>query len=252
MNQLKYRLAQFVSSAQVKNSKYGSKRRVLMYHSVGRDVSTASTEQNTYSLSERSFMHHVDLLSRLNQEDGSKVVPLTHDYGSGVTITFDDGYQDTLTIAAKILCEKNLPFTVFVSSANITSGDSKYLDPQQLIELSKLEGVTIGSHGHAHSHLAQLSEPEISEDLRHSKDWLEQAIQKNVTTLSYPHGSYNQDVLRIASEIGFEFAATSNWGVYEVGTRPLEIPRIDIWSHDSSRTLRQKLNGKWQWIARIV
>ena len=170
----------------------------------------------------------------------------------GITITFDDGYRDTLTIAAQTLAEKKLPFTVFVSSANITSGDSKFLNRHELIELSNISGATIGSHGHAHTHLAKMSSQDVTRDLKHSKDWLEQIVQKPVTTLSYPHGSYNNDVVRIASEIGFEFAATSKWGVFEVGTKKLEIPRIDVWSQDSRKVLQQKLLGQWEWIARLI
>jgi peptidoglycan/xylan/chitin deacetylase (PgdA/CDA1 family) len=97
-----------------------------------------------------------------------------------------------------------------------------------------------------------MSPQDVRSDLKHSKDWLEQVVQRPVTTLSYPHGSYNDDVMSIASEIGFEFAATSKWGVFEVGKKKFEIPRIDIWSQDSRKVLQQKLLGQWEWIARLV
>jgi len=249
MNQLKYRLAQLVSSTQRTKPAYQIHRRVLMYHSISQHK---QTDENIYSLSQQDFAQHVELLHELHKTETSKVVKLDSSDRCGITITFDDGYQDTLTIAAQTLVEKNLPFTVFVSSANITSGDSKFLNQQELIELSKVSGATIGSHGHAHTHLAEMTPQDVESDLKQSKDWLEQIVQRPVTTLSYPHGSYNDDVVRIASEIGFEYAATSKWGVFEVGTKKLEIPRIDIWSQDSRAVLQQKLFGKWEWIARLV
>ena len=249
MNQVKYRLAQLVSSTQRTKPAYQNHRRVLMYHSINQHK---QSEKDIYSLSQRDFAQHVELLHELHKTENSKIVKLDSTDRSGITITFDDGYRDTLTIAAQTLADKKLPFTVFVSSANITSGDSKFLNRQELIELSKISGATIGSHGHAHSHLAKMSPQDVTSDLKHSKDWLEQIVQKPVTTLSYPHGSYNNDVVRIASEIGFEFAATSKWGVFEVGTKKLEIPRIDIWSQDSRKVLQQKLLGQWEWIARLV
>lgn len=249
MNQVKYRLAQLVSSTQRTKPAYQIHRRVLMYHSINQHK---QSEKDIYSLSQRDFAQHVDLLHELHKTENSKIVKLDSTDRSGITITFDDGYRDTLTIAAQTLADKKLPFTVFVSSANITSDDSKFLNRQELIELSKISGATIGSHGHAHSHLAKMSPQDVTSDLKHSKDWIEQIIQKPVTTLSYPHGSYNNDVVRIASEIGFEFAATSKWGVFEVGTKKLEIPRIDIWSQDSRKVLQQKLLGQWEWIARLV
>ena len=249
MNQVKYRLAQLVSSTQRTKPAYQIHRRVLMYHSISQHK---QSDKDVYSISQQDFAQHVELLHELNKTENSKIVELDSTDRSGITITFDDGYRDTLTIAAQTLAEKKLPFTVFVSSANITSGDSKFLNRQELIELSNISGATIGSHGHAHTHLAKMSPQDVTRDLKHSKDWLEQIVQKPVTTLSYPHGSYNNDVVRIASEIGFEFAATSKWGVYEVGTKKLEIPRIDVWSQDSRKVLQQKLLGQWEWIARLV
>jgi peptidoglycan/xylan/chitin deacetylase (PgdA/CDA1 family) len=249
MNQVKYRLAQLVSSTQRTKPAYQIHRRVLMYHSISQHT---QSDKDVYSLSQQDFAQHVELLHELRTTENSKIVKLDSTDRSGITITFDDGYRDTLTIAAQTLAEKKLPFTVFVSSANITSGDSKFLNRQELIELSNISGATIGSHGHAHTHLAKMSPQDVTSDLKHSKDWLEQIVQKPVTTLSYPHGSYNNDVVRIASELGFEFAATSKWGVFEVGTKKLEIPRIDIWSQDSRKVLQQKLLGQWEWIARLV
>jgi peptidoglycan/xylan/chitin deacetylase (PgdA/CDA1 family) len=249
MNRVKYRLAQLVSSTQRTKPAYQIHRRVLMYHSISQHK---QSDKDVYSLSQQDFAQHVELLHELRTTENSKIVKLDSTDRSGITITFDDGYRDTLTIAAQTLAEKKLPFTVFVSSANITSGDSKFLNRQELIELSNISGATIGSHGHTHTHLAKMPLQDVTNDLKLSKDWLEQIVQKPVTMLSYPHGSYNNDVVRIASEIGFEFAATSKWGVFEVGTKKLEIPRIDIWSQDSRKVLQQKLLGQWEWIARLV
>ena len=248
MNQVKYRLAQLVSLTQRTKPAYQIHRRVLMYHSISQHK---QSDKDIYSLSRQDFAQHVELLHELHKTENSKIVNLDSIDRSGITLTFDDGYRDTLTIAAQSLAEKKLPFTVFVSSANITAGGSKFLNRQELVELSNTAGATIGSHGHAHTHLAEMSSQDVTNDLKHSKDWLEQIVQKPVTKLSYPHGSYNDDVVRIASEIGFEFAATSKWGVFEVGTKKLEIPRIDIWSQDSRKVLQQKLLGQWDWIARF-
>ena len=249
MNQVKYRLAQLVSSTQRTKPAYQIHRRVLMYHSISQHK---RSDKDVYSLSQQDFAQHVELLHELHKTENSKIVKLDSTDRSGITITFDDGYRDTLTIAAQTLADKKFPFTVFVSSVNITSGNSKFLNRQELIELSNISGATIGSHGHAHTHLAKMPPQDVTSDLNHSKDWLEQIVQKPVTTLSYPHGSYNNDVVRIASEIGFEFAATSKWGVFKVGTKKLEIPRIDVWSQDSRKVLQQKLLGQWEWIARLV
>ena len=220
-----------------------------MYHSID---PTNGASHDIYAISKVKFTQHIKHLASQNDQQKPRVVPLASPELEGVSITFDDGYSDTLTIAAKLLCSHELPFSVFVTTENVMSGDSKYLNKSQLIELSQMPNVTIGSHGHSHLHLADLSNEKIRKELQQSKELLEDLTEKTIDTMSYPHGSYAAQVLTIATELGYKFAATSNWGVYKVGSNPLEIPRIDIWSYDDQTVLRQKLSGKWDWMKRFI
>ena len=253
MNLLKYRVAQFVSAANLvsRRDKQNS-RRVLMYHSVVKNTDLAMRKSDIYAISDTYCNSHINFLAQQNNSAPDKVVSLEDSYSAGVSITFDDGYKDTLTIAAPLLCKNNLSFHVFVTPANVISGDGKYLSEAELTTLSKLPGVTIGAHGFSHRHLNSLHETEIIEELTSSKQWLENLTQKAVTTMSYPHGAFNSQVKEIASSVGYLYAATSSWGRYQVGTEPLEIPRIDVWNLDNQKALKQKLNGQWDWIGKSL
>ncbi len=253
MNLLKYRAAQVVSAANFAPRRDKRKlRRVLMYHSVVNDADLAIQKSDIYSISETYFKSHVDYLARIHNSTEHKVVSLEDSFSSGVSITFDDGYKDTLTIAAQLLCKNNFPFHVFVTPANVISGLEKYLSETELVALSQLPGATIGAHGFSHQHLTSLTTAEINEELKSSKEWLETLTQTTVTTMSYPHGAFNSQVQEIAASVGYLYAATSSWGCYQVGVKPLEIPRIDIWNLDSGAALKQKLNGQWDWIGKLL
>ena len=253
MNLFKYKVAQVVSVANftLRRDKQNL-RRVLMYHSVVNDADLASQKSDIYSISETYFSSHVDFLAQNYNSADRKVVSLEDSFSSGVSITFDDGYKDTLTIAAQLLCKNNLPFHVFVTPANVISGDNKYLSEAELVALSKLPGATVGAHGFSHQHLNNLQAAEINEELKSSKEWLENLTQTNISTMSYPHGAFNSQVQEIAASVGYLYAATSSWGCYQVGVKPLEIPRIDIWNLDNETALRQKLNGQWDWIGKLL
>ena len=253
MNLFKYKVAQVVSAANFAPRRHKQNlRRVLMYHSVVNDADLASQKSDIYSISETYFSSHVDFLAQNYNSAVRKVVSLEDSFSSGVSITFDDGYKDTLTIAAQLLCKNNLPFHVFVTPANVISGDNKYLSEAELVALSKLPGATIGAHGFSHQHLNNLQAAEINEELKSSKEWLENLTQTNISTMSYPHGAFNSQVQEIAASVGYIYAATSSWGCYQVGVKPLEIPRIDIWNLDNETALRQKLNGQWDWIGKLL
>ena len=253
MNLFKYKVAQVVSAANFAPRRHKQNlRRVLMYHSVVNDADLASQKSDIYSISETYFSSHVDFLAQNYNSAVRKVVSLEDSFSSGVSITFDDGYKDTLTIAAQLLCKNNLPFHVFVTPANVISSDNKYLSEVELVALSKLPGATIGAHGFSHQHLNNLQAAEINEELKSSKEWLENLTQTNISTMSYPHGAFNSQVQEIAASVGYLYAATSSWGCYQVGVKPLEIPRIDIWNLDNETALRQKLNGQWDWIGKLL
>ena len=253
MNLFKYKVAQVVSAANFAPGRDKQNlRRVLMYHSVVNDADLASQKSDIYSISETYFSSHVDFLAQNYNSADRKIVSLEDSFSSGVSITFDDGYKDTLTIAAQLLCKNNLPFHVFVTPANVISGDNKYLSEAELVTLSKLPGATIGAHGFSHQHLNNLQAAEINEELKSSKEWLENLTQTNISTMSYPHGAFNSQVQEIAASVGYLYAATSSWGCYQVGVKPLEIPRIDIWNLDNETALRQKLNGQWDWIGKLL
>ena len=113
MNLMKYRAAQAISTANLV-SKYNKQnlRRVLMYHSVVKNTESTFQKSDIYSISESYFTSHIEHLARQSNSVDRRVVSLEDSSSSGVSVTFDDGYKDTLTIAAPLLCKNNLPFEI--------------------------------------------------------------------------------------------------------------------------------------------
>src|SRR5690606_11431185 len=114
------------------------------------------------------------------------VVPFGSPSGqtSDISITFDDGYKNNLTLAAPLLLEKQYPFTVFVIAERVLSGHPDFLSKTELVEMSKLPDVTIGTHGWSHNGLSKLSIQEAQTELTKSKNQIEDWIGKEVTTIS--------------------------------------------------------------------
>ena len=228
MNVLKFQIAKALSSTPLISNftKLPRGRRVLMYHSIQDSQSLGFDFNDTYALSLRYFKEHVNVFREVETPD-HQVVALHDSLSTGISITFDDGYKDTFTTVAPMLCENKIPFHTFVTPARILSNDNKFMTPSELVALSQMPGVVIGGHGYSH------------------------LIGKEVLTMSYPHGAINASIEEIVQTVGYKFAATSNWGTYKPTINPLSIPRLDIWNHDSGKTLKQKINGKWDWLQRF-
>ena len=219
--------------------------RVLMYHAVGSEVSV--DRQGQYSMDSDRFREHMQCLAASCREtvvgfrDGVAA-------GAGLAITFDDGYLDTLTVAAPILVGLGFPFTVFVAPGFVRSGDARYLSPSALRDLAALPGVTIGAHGNSHRRLTDCDDAELAQELADSRAWLEDALARPVTTMSYPHGAVDGRVRAATAAAGYVLAACSRFGAHRWNGDHLLIARTDIWAQDDAARLMAKVSGAWDWM----
>ena len=229
--------------------------RTLMYHSVGLPQNSTTVDGDTlgiYSMTIAQFTQQIDAIQEIARSTGMSFVPFGSVLRDTISITFDDGYTDALTVIAPLLCARQIPFHVFVSAARMNGSERKYLSPAQVVELSNMPGATIGAHGATHRSLTSLSSSELAAELQASKVDLEAALQKPVTTMSYPYGHVDESVRTAAHDAGFTFAATSKWGFNEVASDPLLQRRIDMWSGDNKRTVENKILGHWNWFGLLT
>ena len=229
--------------------------RTLMYHSVGLEQSSTTVDGDTlgiYSMTLAQFTAQIDVIQAVCASTGISIDLFGSAKNDSLSITFDDGYTDALTVIAPLLCARQIPFHVFVSSARMNGTDRKYLSPTQVVELSNMPGVTIGAHGATHRSLTSLSSSELATELQASKVDLEAVLQKPVTTMSYPFGHVDESVPKAAQDAGFTFAATSKWGFNESSSNQLLQRRIDMWSGDTKRTVENKILGHWNWFGLLT
>ncbi|MFA7628487.1 MAG: polysaccharide deacetylase family protein [Candidatus Dojkabacteria bacterium] len=103
-------------------------------------------------------------------------------------ITFDDVYESVYQFAFPLLIANNIPFTLFI---NISLLDTPgFITTNQLIEMSRSELCTIGSHGIHHVFFRDLKEEDVGKELKNSKKALEQLINKPVNCFAFPYGSF--------------------------------------------------------------
>ena len=238
------------TAASILHQKPQSGIRILSYHAVGTKVD--GDVNSIYSLKTDEFRMHCDLIEQFSDQYAIPIVPFGTFSENGITITFDDGYVDALSVVGPELSKRKIPFHVFVSPGKALSKDPRYLSPVELVELASISGATIGAHGYSHVPLTKLSATDMLQELTKSKDSLEQILQSPISTMSYPFGLVNDVVRAAAEKSGFTQAACSKWGFVLPITDRLMQPRVDIWSGDSKSTYLQKLAGTWNWFSRIT
>lgn len=219
--------------------------RVLMYHSVGGEV--PGDRQRLYSIDPIRFESHMRCIAGTMRSIVTALAPGIAT-ARGLAITFDDGYQDNLTVVAPLLADLAIPFTVFVTPDFVHGGDPRYLSPTGLRELAALPSVTIGAHGRSHRRLTGCGDAELRHELEDSRAWLENLLGRSVTTMSYPHGAVDAKVREAAAEAGYELAFTSRFGAYRRHDDKLRVARTDVWAEDDVARLLAKTAGHWDWM----
>lgn len=220
--------------------------RILMYHAIG--TPALGDRLGLFSLPAERFERHMTMLAQWSQ---GRVVDFSPDAlketGRRVAISFDDGYLDNFEVAAPILVERQLPFTVFVTSEFVRTGTPGFLTPAALRSLAALPGAQIGAHGAKHLPLSQCDEATLREELQRSKHYLEDLLGREVNTLAYPHGAVDRRVRDAAEAAGYVLGACSHAGINAATRDPLLLSRTEILAPDSPRVFAQKIRGDWDW-----
>lgn len=218
--------------------------RVLMYHSVGSRA--IGDTRGIYGIAPGLFKQQMTALA-LHEDLACAALDTPGMAPSRVAITFDDGYRDNLHVAAPILLEHRLPFTVFVCSGFLRDTRGNFLSPAELRELAALPGATIGSHGATHTPLTRLDDAALREELVASKTALEDLTGRCVDAISYPHGAVDRRVRAAAAAAGYALGACSRFDINADDRDPLLLCRTDIHADDGLRVFNQKLDGAWDW-----
>ena len=165
----------------------------------------------------------------------------------GIVITFDDGYEDNLIVAAPLLYEFEMPFSIFIITDYVKKSNN-YLNEELLKELSNNPLVSIGSHSKSHAKLTNCSLGEVKREIRDSKSYLEDLLGERVTAFSYPHGKFNSLVKNEVLEAGYSLAFTSHYDINQIDQDKLALNTNEIWNSDNLFCFIKKMKGDWDWL----
>jgi len=153
---------------------------------------------------------------------------------SSVALTFDDGYSSHYEIAFRELSEFKLTATFFVNTSSMDTGE--FLDWAMAAEMIR-GGMRFGSHAHNHIVLTTLNSERMKEELRVSRQMLEQRLASAIEVLAVPYGFCDQHVLDAAWESGYRVVCTSKPWPAQKGARVLS--RVAVLQQTSLNEFRK-------------
>lgn len=165
-----------------------------------------------------------------------------------VTITFDDGCETDLLLAAPILREFGFGATFYITAG--WSSRPGFLSHPQIRELSWM-GFEIGCHSMTHAYLTDLDDAGLRREIADSKLQLEQTIGKPVEHFSCPGGRFDQRVANVARDAGYRTVSTSEIRANSRATDPMALGRVVITRSTSLPEFRDLCHGRGLWQSRL-
>jgi peptidoglycan/xylan/chitin deacetylase (PgdA/CDA1 family) len=186
---------------------------ILMYHAISSPACTAlpATSSIEHAVKAREFRAQLDAIV----DGGYRTIALDDldrpaSEPKSLMITFDDGHESDLIVAAPELARRDLHAIFFVVWSYL--GRTGYMSRDQVLAL-RADGFEIGSHGLTHARLSLISPAEASNELLESKRRLEDLLQEPIAGLALPGGHYNDAVLEAAWTLGYRRVMTSDFRI---------------------------------------
>ena len=173
----------------------------------------------------------------------------------GVIITFDDGYRDNYHTAWPIMQEFGLGATIFLVAGRMGQtgawrpgalGRAPLLTLSEAREMSRA-GVRFGSHTVNHADLSNLEPAAVEQELRASRQMIEQTLGQPVDTLGYPYSRFTRSVKDMVRQAGYRVACSSPTGyVGAANSDPYDLRRITVLAEDHLDDFAKKVSGNWR------
>jgi peptidoglycan/xylan/chitin deacetylase (PgdA/CDA1 family) len=214
---------------------------ILYYHSVPRDQRARFARQLDVI---RRHSHVVDVTVAGALASG-------HRYTG---ITFDDAFENYLTEALPELAARRMPSTMFVISGALGKSfgpagrSEKVMTAEQLCSLPQ-DLVSVGSHTVSHPYLPELALDHARRELRDSRASLEQLLQRDVSTFSFPFGGFSSALVDFCREAGYRRTFTTLPAfAFSAGGDEFVVGRVRVDPTDWPLEFRLKLAGAYNWL----
>jgi peptidoglycan/xylan/chitin deacetylase (PgdA/CDA1 family) len=149
-----------------------------------------------------------------------------------VLLTFDDGYQDILTVKS-LLTDLGIKPAIFVLSASQSANWSEIGPRRQFLTTKEIKslvksGWSVGCHSATHSNLAQVSRKQLKREISDAKKSLEKELGLRINYFAYPRGKYNKAVLQEVKHAKYMLGFTMDDGFISPKSDFLRLPRVGI------------------------
>lgn len=219
----------------------------LMYHELevdGRPLCESEQGYVRYAVRESAFREQMNWLQSSGLRGVSVSQALSNPAAGDIVITFDDGCETDLTVAAPLLAKLGFAATFYITVGFL--GRPGYLLARQVRELSGA-GFEIGCHSMSHPYLTDLNEEQLNHEIVEAKARLEEMIDRPVHHFSCPGGRWSPTVAEVARRAGYRSVTTSRIGVNRSQSDSFQLARVVVMRDLALPAFKDLCRGRGLW-----
>ena len=123
-------------------------------------------------------------------------------------------------------------------AAQVTPANDLMMTSAQ-VKAMRQAGMQIGAHTVSHPILARLSDEQARDEIKGSKEFLEQLLGERIGLFAYPNGKpgedYSPQTVAVVRGLEFDAAVSTHWGAARPGTDMFQLPRFTPWDKGKIR-----------------
>jgi peptidoglycan/xylan/chitin deacetylase (PgdA/CDA1 family) len=242
---------QFPAAEPVANQ--GFKIPILVYHHIGPLPEGAGMVRQDMTVSKEDFEMQVAWLKGQGYESATLEQILKYQKGQGslpdkpVVLTFDEGFEDTLSNAPEILKRYGFvgSFAVVTQFPGFKYEDKVYGTWKQVKQASAL-GMEIISQTQDYFDGTdeKIGDTIFLRNLSDARKDIKDNVGKETKILAYPYGRYGARLIEKAKAAGYEMGLTENDGFFSVHTNLFEVPRLKVSGQIGLASFRRLVTGE--------
>lgn len=212
---------------------------ILMYHSI---ASSAAQRFARFVVSPADFSAQMDYLAGAGYQPVT-VLDLARRRAAGdlparaVVLTFDDAFADFETAVLPVLHKHGFPATLYVPTAYVArtalwlrdcNEDQRPILSWRALRDVVSAGIEVASHSHTHPQLDRIALPSVRDEMRRSRQILQDNLGIPIQGFAYPFGYWTPGVRESVSAAGYAYACAVGELPVSASADPLTLPRLTV------------------------
>jgi len=213
----------------------------LTYHHFGDQTDTYSVTVHQLRM-QLAFLQDAGYLVEGFEQLESRLISGHSIPSRYAVVTIDDGRESTMA-AAELLSKYGFNATFFLTR-DCCLVKPGFIRAPQIQEL-RGAGFSVGTHGTTHKIMTRMSTDACVNELRESKEWLEDVLSERVRYMSAPGGYVNSHVLSLAYSHGYTLVGTCREQMNSIRMAiPGIVSRVNVRRSFSDATFRDLVQGR--------